>query len=159
MSFFIDLQSVAVKKRTYNTTLSPYYISIVIFFIFVIFYTLTYPSFAQTTNCVLVKEQIPTTEIETNHVEALKQEAVTLTLQEQGMVHEEIILHVNIAQGMMPANAWGRVAIRSSITLEDGSIQEGRLEVLEGVPETTMHFPQKGMYELTISVGYLIKST
>lgn len=148
-----------MKKQMHNTILSRHYISIVIFFIFVIFYTRTYPSFAQTTNSVLVEEHIQTTEIETNHVEALKQEAVTLMLQEHGTVHEEIILHVNIAQDMMPANAWGRVAIKSSITLEDGTTQEGRIEVLEGVPETTIHFPQKGMYELTISVGYLVKST
>lgn len=86
-------------------------------------------------------------------------QSVTLSLQEHGTVQEEIILHVDIPQDVMPANAWGRVAIKSTITLEDGTVQKGNVEVLEGVPETTMHFPQQGLYELTISVGYLVKST
>lgn len=116
-------------------------------------------SFAHSETCMSTQEHTQTTEISTECSQKCTQEPLTLTLQDHGIVHEEIILHVTIPDSMMPANAWGRVAIKSNVTLEDGTIQEGRIEVLEGVPETSMRFPQKGMYELTISVGYLVKST
>lgn len=87
------------------------------------------------------------------------QENVLLSLPAHGRIGEEILLHIDIPQDAMPTNAWGRVAVKSSVTLEDGTMQKGQVKVLEGVPETTMHFTQKGLYELTISVGYLVKST
>ncbi len=148
-----------MRTYTYKKVLLQYITHIVVVIITIISYPPILHAFAQTVCLVASGQKTHSATLKTEHAQELEQKSITLFLQEYGTVQEDIVLNIDIPKSMIPKNAWGRVAIKSSIIFKDGSMHTGHIHVLEGVPESILRFTKKGLYELTISLGYLIKST